>query len=365
MKLSCTKENLIVGLTVVSRIASKNLTLPILGNVLLKADHGGLVLSATNLEVGVTVRVRGKVVGEGSITTQARLLNEYVGLLEHDRVELETEGTALKVIGKDAHTTIRGLSADDFPIIPSVARERGITLSAEALKNALNKVLFAAAQDVARPEISGVYLKQSSKKIVLATTDSYRLAEVEFSIEASSGEQTVIIPTRALYELVRIMPNQGSVEVFIGDTQALFVGDGIELTTRLIEGQYPDYAQIIPKQSTIKATVNKDALIKAVKTASLFCRQGINDVTIDLDSPHGTLACAAANTELGEHRGSIPAQVTGGAASIVFNFRYLLDGLSVMDGESVTLGVTDSASPGVLQSEGHKGYLYLIMPIRQ
>lgn len=365
MKLSCTKENLVAGLTIVSRVASKNLTLPILGNVLLRTDHGGLVLSATNLEVGVTVRVRGKVVEEGSITTQARLLNEYVNLLEHDRVELETEGNTMKIVGKDTHTTIRGLSSDDFPIIPSVAREHGATLSVETLKNSLNKVLFAAAQDSARPEISGVYLKQSAKKITLATTDSYRLAEAVFATEASTGDRNVIIPTRALYELVRIMPNQGTVEAFVGDTQALFVADGIELTTRLIEGQYPDYTQIIPKQSTIEAVVHKETLVKAVKTASLFCRQGINDVTIDLDPKNNTLSCAAANTELGEHRGSVPAQVTGGAASIVFNYRYLLDGLSVMDGEAVALGVTDSASPGVVRPVGNKDYLYLIMPIRQ
>lgn len=365
MKLSCTKENLLAGLSTVGRIASKNLTLPILGNVLMRAEKGALILSATNLEVGVTAKVRGKITDEGSITVQARLLTEYIGLLENEKIEIETEGSVLTVRGETAKTTIRGMAADDFPIIPSVSRNAGITLPCDAFRDGLNQVLFSAAQDTTRPEISGIFFSVAGTTMTMAATDSYRLAERSISLSTPHADVHVIVPTRALHELVRILPADGEVEVFLGDTQALFTTDGIEVSTRLIEGQYPDYTQIIPKSSATEAHVDVETLSKAIKTASLFCRSGINDVTVAFDPTSGSITCAAANSELGEHQGSIPAKVTGGSVSVVFNYRYLLDGLSAINSKSVTIGVSDSGSPGVLRPQGTGAYLYLVMPIRQ
>lgn len=365
MKISCTKENLTAGLSIVSRVAAKNLTLPILGNVLLRADAGALTLGATNLEVGVVTRVRGKVGRAGAVTVQARLLAEFVGLLDHDRVELESDGSSLSVVGAASKTTIRGIPADDFPIIPAVPRENSFPVEAGALREALTRVLFAAAQDATRPEISGIFVSLRGQELTLAATDSYRLAEARLRLEQPGRDVTAIIPGRALAELARIVPAEGTVEVFMSDSQTLFIVDGTELTTRLIEGQYPDYQQIIPPSSQTEATVDVEALTKAVKTASLFCKPGINDVTVELDPTAKTIACAAANAELGEHRGSIEAKVSGRTTSIVFNYRYLLDGLANLGTASATLGVTDSASPGVLRPQNGASYLYLLMPIRQ
>ncbi len=366
MKLSCTKENLLTGLTAVSRVASKNLTLPILGNVLLRAEDGSLTLSATNLEVGVTTRVRSKVVESGAATVQARLLTEYVSLLEREKIEIESDGSTLKIAGEGSETTIRGISSDDFPIIPAVAREKGFTADAAVLREALEQTLFAAAQDGARPEISGAYVTCDDKKLTIATTDSYRLAERRVPITNASAPLHAIIPTKALFELSRILPAEGAVQVFIGDTQALFVIDGTELSTRLVEGQYPDYAQIIPKESKTEAVIELGPLVKAVRTASLFVRSGINDVTLSLEPDKKRVSLSSANAESGEHRGSVAAKIDGPATSIVFNFRYLLDGLSVINAESVKLGVSDSGSPGILRAQdAGTDYLYLIMPIRQ
>ncbi|MFH0829493.1 MAG: DNA polymerase III subunit beta [Candidatus Kerfeldbacteria bacterium] len=367
MKVSCTKENLLAGLSLVSRIASKNLTLPILGNVLLKTENGALSLCATNLEVGVVTRVRGKISEDGAITVNARLLAEFVGLLENDRIELETDGAQLRVVGETSKTTIRGMSADDFPIIPTVPREKGVKISATNLRAGLEQVLFAAAQDATRPEISGTFVSVTGNTMTLAATDSYRLAERHLSIEGRPAELVTIIPTRALFELARTLPTEGEVEAFIGDTQALFVSGSAELTTRLVEGKYPDYGQIIPKTTRTDAHIATDSFIKVVKTASLFVRTGINDISITLDPDRKAVTVSAANAELGEHQGSVPAKIHGDAASIVFNYRYLLDGLAAMSGaETVSLGVSDSASPGILKPLGKEvDYLYLIMPIRQ
>ncbi len=365
MKFSCTKENLQTGLSFVSRVASRNLTLPILGNVLLRAESGVLTLSATNLEVGIVARVRGKTGQGGAITIQARLLSEFVGLLENDRIELEADGTTLRVESEGSKTTIRGMSAEDFPIIPSVAREQEQRLSAETLRTALAQVLFAAAQDTSRPEISGVFLNLSGKTLTLAATDSYRLAERTIKIEKGTLERSTIIPARALAELVRTLPADGEVGVAISESQALFISDSVELTTRLIEGQYPDYRQIIPKSSISEATVEVEPFVKLVRTASLFCKPGINDVTLELQPETKTLQCSAANAELGEHHGSVGATVKGERNTIVFNYRYLLEGLATIGSPAVVLGVTNSASPGVLRPTNDGDYLYLIMPIRQ
>lgn len=365
MKISCTRENLLAGLSLVSRVASKNLTLPILGNVLLRAHNNFLTLSATNLEVGVVSRVRGKVAEDGSITVQARLINDFVNLLEHDRIELESEGTSLRVLGKSSRTTIRGMPADDFPIIPEVSREWGFQVSSGTLREALGQVLFAAAHDSARPEISGIFAHVSGDRLTLAATDSYRLAERSLEIKGAPGERATIMPSRALFELLKILPTEETTEVFVSESQALFVAKHTELTTRLIEGQYPDYKQIVPASMTTEATLEVEPLVKLVKTASLFCKPGINDITIELSPDRSTVGCRTANSELGEHEGTIAAPVKGKPSTIVFNFHYLLDGLSNIGASTVTLGVNDSASPGVLRPKGGEHYLYLIMPIRQ
>lgn len=365
MKLSCTKENLQAGLAAAGRIASKNLTLPILGNILLRAEKGVLHLSATNLEVGVKSRVRAKVSDDGALTVQARLLTDYINLLEHEKIDLETEGATLRVVSGSSQTTIRGIPADDFPIIPTIQREHGIRASSPTLRDALSQVLFAAAQDVARPEISGTYVAASDDRLTLAATDSYRLAERTLKIEDGSAGRAMIVPTRALHELVRILPGEGTTEAYFSESQALFVADSIELTTRLIEGQYPDYKQIIPKASATQATVDVEQFSNAIKTASLFCKPGINDVTLEFIPDKKTIICTAANTELGEHRGEFSAPVQGSRSTVVFNYRYLLEGFSNLKSASATIGVSDNVSPGVLRPENSKDYLYIIMPIRQ
>ena len=352
------------GLNIVTRVASKNLTLPILGNVLIRAEQGAITLAATNLEVGVVASVRGKIIEEGSVTIQARLLSDFVGLLESDKVELISDGTSLTVSSESSKTVMRGNAADDFPIIPTIVREKGFKVQAPTLRAALTQVLFAAAQDTSRPEISGIYIALEKNSLTLAATDSYRLAERKISITGGS-ERQLIIPTRPLFELVRILPAEGEAEMFFTDSQALVIANGIELTTRLIEGQYPDYRQIVPNESSTTVTVEVDIFTKLVKTASLFCKPGINDITLSVDPATKTITCAAANTELGEHHGSQKADVTGAAATIVFNYKYVLDGLANIGSDKVAIGITNSENPGIFRPIPTIDYFYLIMPIRQ
>jgi DNA polymerase-3 subunit beta len=291
-------------------------------------------------------------------------LSEYINLLEHEKVDLLSDGPNLRVKGATSETTMRGMPPEDFPIIPAVSKEQTISVPSQEFRDALVQVLFAAAQDTSRPEISGMFLSATPTSLTLAATDSYRLAERALGINAGFV-RTAIIPTRPLHEIVRIVSGEGSVEIALSDTQALFTLEGTEVTSRLIEGRYPDYRQIIPTTARTSATVQVEQLVKLIRTASLFCKPGINDVTIELSPKSGTITCSAANAELGEHRGSLKADVTGSENTVVFNYRYFLDGLANIATASAMIQVTDSAGPGVVRPTDGKEYLYLIMPIRQ
>ncbi|USN53444.1 MAG: DNA polymerase III subunit beta [Candidatus Nomurabacteria bacterium] len=365
MKFSCTQENLIRGLTIVSRAVGKNAALPILGNILLTAESTGIRLSATNLEIGVTCMVRAKVETPGAYTIQGRLLHDFVNLLSNVRIDIELREEGLHITTGETTTTMKGIAADEFPVIPSV-EEKSITKAAtNDLRQALTQVLFAAANDNSRPEINGIYVKIENNNMVLAATDSYRLAERKININASGDTRAVIVPSRALQEVVRILDTEeNEMSIILGENQILFrIGD-IELVSRLIEGQYPEYQEIIPKEHLTTATFSVEALSRQVRAASLFCKTGINDITLAFVAGKG-VTIEAANTQVGEHSTHLEGQVDGEGTSILFNYRYLLDGLASMSSEEVQIELTDSDGPGVFRPTNKESYTYLIMPIRQ
>lgn len=363
MKFSCTQENLHRALSIVGHIATRNISLPILNNVLIRAEQGAIRLSATNLEIGVHCVIRGKIETEGAFTVNGKLFADYISLLPKDRVDVVLEEKTLHVTAPGAKTGIRGIPAEEFPLIPAVKREQLIRVPGAELKSAISRTLFAAASDEARPEISGVLLLVQDKVLTLAATDSYRLSEQKISLADAGKNVRVIIPNRTLQEVLRTLGDE-PVELAVDENQALFSYDDVELTTRLIEGQYPDYTQIIPKEFETTIEAPREEFITAVKQASLFCKQGVYDVTLEADGGK-RLVIRAANAQAGEHETELTVTTKGNGLTIVFNFRYLLDGLLSLGAETVTLELGSSASPGLLRPKGNQQSLYLIMPIRQ
>ncbi|MFA6255250.1 MAG: DNA polymerase III subunit beta [Patescibacteria group bacterium] len=384
MKISCTQENLNQGLFVVSHIASKNTALPILNNVLIQAQENTIKLSATNLEIGVSCIIRGKVEEEGDFTIHSRLLADYVGLLPKERVDLvvakeikEGQDQSLSLRCKNNSTKIKGQPATDFPLIPQINKKNPYVLSSQKLRQAINQVIFAVSISETRPEINGVLFNFVGNSLVLAATDSYRLAEKSVSLakKSSSIPQRVIVPTRTLQELQRILGSFKDpaaiseieeVEIYLAENQILFILGNIELISRLVEGQYPDYQQIIPQQSNTKATLSVSEFIAATKTTSLFTRSGIYDVSLEVNPEKKEVTISSANNQLGENISRLGGELSGDNNSIVINYRYLLDGLQNISTEQVEVSVIDSSSPCVLKPAG-KGsdYLYIIMPIKQ
>lgn len=367
MKLTCTQENLQRGLSIVNHLAGKNTTLPILNNVLLKAENGVLELSTTNLEVGVKCIVRGKIEVEGAFTVQARLLSDYVNLLPSEPVNLELDDAEIKVSCESYKTKVKGMNAEDFPLIASIETDKSVQMPTSEFKEALSQVLFAVAMDETRPEISGVYFQLSKNLLTMAATDSFRLAERELTLKANEHQDQFIVPFRTLQEVNRILGDASDEEPLTirwTQNQVSFEFDGIELISRLIEGSYPDYRQIIPTNFKTEVVLDSKELVQLVKSAALFCRAGINDVHVIAHADKNEVEITAANSQLGENKGSIKAEVTGDTNDIVFNYRYLLDGIQNMKSKEVRLKLIDKHNPGLFLPEGQKGYTYIVMPIK-
>ncbi|MFC1598212.1 DNA polymerase III subunit beta [Patescibacteria group bacterium] len=374
MKFSCTQENLNRGLGVVSHIAAKNANLPILHNVLVSAQEGGIELTATNLEIGIRARVRGKVEEEGSFTVPAQVFANYVGLISAERVDLEKKETNLFINAGNQNTKLRGEEANEFPLIPDVEKNEPLTVLATELKEALGQTLVAASHDDSRPELTGVLFHVKDNQIILASTDSYRLAERKLLLPKKvEKERSIIIPAAALSELVRVFTDneEEEVQIYFSDSQALFVTPEVEITTRLIEGSFPDYEQIIPQEERTTVIIDKDALVKAVKAASLFSKSGIHDVNIHFSPEKQEVTLTTVNNQLGENVSKVEAEIKGDSNNIIFNYRYLLDGASQIPTKKTRIVLVDNTSPGVFRPHGNEDeetgevYSYIIMPIKQ
>jgi len=367
MKFICKQENLKRGVGLISHLTGKNQNLPILNNVLLEVKEGVLHLSSTNLEIGVRTIVRGKAEQEGSLTVPARLLNDYIGSLANENIEIEQEDNNLKVSSSNTQTVIKGIEAAEFPLIPEVEEKTTFRVRPLIFRESLAMVLFATAMDNSRPEISGVMMEVKQEGIVMAATDSYRLAEKKLNHEGLDGDGgRVIIPSNTLQEMYRILSDtQADAEIKIGmnENQILFTTDSTKLVSRVIEGEYPDYQQVIPIDTKTQIKVRTQEFLQGVRSASLFCRQGINDVHIVVSN--NKMEIKALNDQVGKNQTVIEVEVKGEENDIVFNYHYILDGLNNIGSDEVEFSLNSNSLPGKFIPQGRTDYVYIIMPIKQ
>lgn len=376
MHFACTQENLAQGLSMVSHVTGKNANLPILGNVLLKTENGSLKLSGTNLEVAVSCLVRGKVEVEGEYSVPAKLFLDYVSLLPTGKVELELKEEGLEIRSAEQETLMKGMSASEFPLLPKLVKDGGVTLSASDIKRAVSQVAFAASVSESRPELSGVACffreKDGQTQLTMAATDSYRLAERTMMVKGNLKDGRAIVPTRSMLEIARIvssykddMASQDDVVWSFTENQLVVTFGNVELVTRLIEGTFPPYEEIIPKQFKTEIVLARNELQKAVRSASLFSRQGLFDVHLVFDPATATCTVTSADQGAGKTKTVLNGTVKGDTNNVTLNFRYLNDGLSAMMSDKVLLTMVDAGNPMLLQPEGQsEGYRYLVMPIR-
>ena len=373
MKLSCLQENLNRGLSVVGRAVATRATLPITNNVLLATDQSRLKLVATNLEMAISCWIGAKVEEEGAITVPARLLTEFISSLPNEKVDISlsprTKTLELKCARFEAR--VSGVDAKDFPPIPKI--EEGITTKVEAdsLRQGISQVVFAAASEESRPVLTGVDAQFEGDLLTLAAADGFRLAVYKLPIAVPIGEKSeVIIPARTLAELNRLMADQEeAVEITINPnkSQALFHLKNIELVSQLVQGTFPNYAQLIPQSYTTRTVVDVAEFLRATKTASIFARDGSGIVRLVIapggELTPGKMTISARSEEIGDDVGEIDAIVEGEEAKIAFNGRYLTDVLGVLGESQVALETTNPSSPGVIRPVGVDNYIHVVMPM--
>jgi DNA polymerase-3 subunit beta len=362
------QENLARGLSVVSRAVSSRSTLPVLANVLLRTEDAGLKLTATNLEIGITYWVPGKIETDGATTVPARLLTDLVGSLPaSERVDLELQGadTLHLRCGRFA-THVKGIDADEFPTIQTAGERPTTRVSQKVLRRALEEVIFAAASDEARPILTGVLAKFEGSKLTLAAADNYRIAvrtiEVLDPVEAAS----VVIPARALAELARILTDTDDpVELVLAQArnQVLFHLEGIDLVSRLIDGQFPNYQTVLPATHSTRAELDREELLRAVRPAALIASSSANIVKLQVGGDD-TGVVVTATADVGDYTGDVEAAIEGDATTIAFNARYLNDVLGNVQADRFALELNGPLSPGVFRPVGDDAYVHVVMPVR-
>src|SRR5574338_106292 len=320
MNVSVMQENLARGLGVVSRAVSSRATLPVLANVLLKTENSGIKLTATNLEIGINCWVPGKVTEEGEITVPARLLTDLVASLPNQRIDLvlSPKDRTLKLTCGSNRSSIKGIEADEFPVVAAIGESPATSVDARVLREALGEVVFAAATDESRPILTGVLTRLAGDTMTLAAADNYRIAVRTVQLDRPvSPDVTIVVPGRSYQELMRIMPDaEQPIEITVtpNKSQVLFHVDGIDLVSRLIEGQFPNYEPVIPTSHTSRAVLDREAFLSGTRRASIFARDSANIVKIEFggESSNGEgVSITAHAADVGDNADALEATVEG------------------------------------------------------
>jgi DNA polymerase III subunit beta len=375
VKITCKQQDLNRGLSTVSHAVSNRSTLPILANILLATEHGRLKLCATNLEIGINCWVDAQIHEEGTTTVPAKLLTDFVNSLPQAPVDIAVAEDTNKVSikGEGSSANIKGMDASEFPLIPNGEDgEVPIIVDATLLKEMISEVAIAASEDESRPVFTGVLVQVSNEKLTFAAADSFRLAVRTAPLPADdSTHGDILIPARTLTELARILPGEGAVQMIVtpNRSQVLFHTEQIDLVSRLIEGNFPNFRQIIPKEHTTRAVVDTRTFAARVKSAALFARDSSNIARVKIQGGDGsglepgTVTVEATAEDLGDNVGVLNAAVDGPEQQIIFNVKYLADVLAVVGTPEVAIEINAPTKPGVLKPVGPADYTYVIMPM--
>lgn len=379
MKFTCKTINLREGISKVERIVSKQTTLPILGNILISSEKGRLVLAATNLEIAIKVYIGAKIEKEGSITIPARIIGGFLNTIKDEVISGELEGSELKITTENHKIKIKGIDAKDFPIIPEVPDESFFSIAPKKLNKAISGVLVSVAHNDTRQELNGVLMVFNDKKITLASTDSFRLTEIDIKgikIEDEESftnfkekKKSIIIPALALMEVQRVAKDE-EINFTVEQNQLFISTSEVKIVSRLINGNYPEYKQVIPKKFDIEIEIEKEKLINAVKIASLVTNSQNGEVNFKNTKELDALLITAQSMDSGDNLSKIPATIKGTDFEILFNCRFVLEGLMsvLFDCEKVLIKLNKQKSPVMFNKIKIKGeidedFSYVIMPI--
>lgn len=373
MKIEVLKENLKNSLTVTERIVSKNISLPILNNVLMYTDDTFLCISSTDLEIAIKLWILVKIIDKGSVVVPAKFLSSFVASLPNEKMVLESRQQNLYIECKNIKTNIQGYNPEEFPLIPEFKDPEYLQVPCQKIYQGLLQVVEMASASSTRPEISGVYFSFLKNDIKIVATDSFRLAEKNIRLEENvKKDYSFILPQKSARELMHILENkEGSMKLCFSSSQVLFEfpmkeinHPEVQITSRLIDGEYPNYQDIIPTKFKTNVTIKRDDFLHQIKTASLFSGK-VNEVKLFINKDKQELEIFAQSLEVGEHRSTLGAHIEGDSIEVAFNYKYLADGLLNIKSSEIVFDVSKEEGPCILRPVGDTSYTYVVMPIKR
>jgi DNA polymerase-3 subunit beta len=374
MKLSILKEKLKNGLSIVERAVSKSASLPVLNNILLNAEKNFLNLNATDLEIGIKWWGLCGVEKEGKALLPSKILSPLINYLPEKPISLETQNSFLKIKTENYRTNLKSLNYEEFPIIPVVSNQEYILVSGVSLSESLKKVAGFSSPSTTKPEISGVFLILKRNLIKMTATDSFRLGEKTLFFKKPTEiekEYGLIIPQKAAREMINIFGDEErEIRLYISPNQITVESQmeevphpEIQFTSRLIEGEFPDYEMIIPKKYETEVIVPKDEFLNQTKTASIFVGRA-NEVKLKIDPVKGNIEISSENPDFGKYSSSVNGKIKGKGLEISFNYRFLIEGIFNIEGKELLLGLTNEEGPAVLKPTQGEDYFYILMPVK-
>jgi len=362
LRITCAKDELAQALGVVSRALSTRTSVQILSGILLEARASELRLAATDMELSLRASLTAQIEGDGSIVLPGKTLVDIARLLPGDEVTIEHKPaeSVVHVTAGTASYTLNTYNPEDFPRLPELEAVSTFSVERESLLETIQRVARAASRDESRPVLTGVLVQFGGGKLMMAATDSYRLAVKETTFSGTVPDLEAIVPGRALQELARVAGSGDEVEVGVQENQVLFSTDGVWLTTRRIDGQFPNYRQLLPESFEHELTLPRVELLEVIRRASVMIQRA---TPLQLRFAEGELTVIARTHEVGESQESLPVAYTGDVLEIGFNADFLRDGLELLDSDDVRVKLISPLRPAVIQGEGDD-FTYLVMPIR-
>jgi len=367
MKIECVKEKISKAISQIERVAGKNLSLPILSCVLLEAENNNLIIRATNLDLGVEIHIPTKVIKPGKVAVYGSILNNLLlSIPGENSVTLETtDSNSLKVSSNKTNTTVKTLPHDEFPSIPVVSEDQPIKIQSTDFISGLKAVWYSAAVSSVKPELSSVYIAVDGEYLVFAATDSFRLAEKKIRFKNNNLKEHILIPFKNIPDIIRLLGDiSGEIDLFVTKNQISFSHPSIYLTSRVIDGTFPDYRQIIPKGGTTEVTVLKQDLIQALKVANIFSDK-FNQANISVSPSSKTFEIKTTNSDWGESVNKIDAVLFGEDISVNFNHKYITDSFQSIEADSISFEFNGASRPLVIRGVGDKSFLCLVMPMNR
>jgi len=367
MKVECLKENLVESISVVEKSVGKNLNLPVLGCILIEAKGSNLKLKATNLDLGVEINISAKIIKEGTVAVSGSVFYNVINsIYSGNSILLTTESDNLLITTPTSKTLVKSIPFEDFPLLPKVESKNSFTIPSEDFVKGLNSVWFSSSHSSIKPELASVYISINNKKITFAATDSFRLSEKTLINKKVPDFDPLLIPITNIPQIIKVLEYLGSGEITVTFTanQISFGTDNVYITSRLIDGVYPDYRQIIPKKATTKIIILKQDLINSLKKINIFSDK-FNQVGFHVSAKQKKCTLTSSSQDVGETTEELQAAVEGEDLDINFNHRYITDALQTITSDSISLSFGGLGKPMVMEGVSDQSYLYLVMPMNK